>query len=861
MGLRFRPLMKRAGRGDGIAALARFQLAAAFVAALACAFLAPGQSLAQAPAKPAPSAEKPKDRLLLEAKELIYNRDNNVVTAQGDVRLYYQNRSLIADKVIYDRNTNRVFASGNAKLTEADGTVSYSEKFDLTDDFKDGFIESLRADTKDKTHFTAVRAERSAGETTTFDQALYSACQACKDDPSRPPLWRIRAKKIIHKNQEHTVYYEDAYLEFFGLPVAYFPFLSSPDSNTGRESGLLTPHYIYMTALGYGVAVPYFFNLAPNYDLTVTPTYYSKQGFLGDVEWRHRLLNGQYNIRLAGIFQQKPSEFSSSPTGAGDKTFRGFVESNGNFNINDHWRFGWKTNFATDKYFRNDYKEATANLTNNYFAETISTAYLNGQGDRGYFDLRGYYIRGESSYDLQKQQPLVLPVLDYNKTFDIKPEQSYGLGGQVEVDFNLTSLSREAAAYQAVGARLLDSAYSLHDVCATTSATGAFIPGSKTGQCLLRGIGGVYSRATLDLSWKRKFIDPIGQVWTPFAFAHLNGEALELNTTKVFGYTNSSGAPLSNAYQPAFFNGDSKSYTAEALPGVGVEYRYPFLAQTSWATHVFEPIAQVIARPDEPTGHPLVNEDAQSLVFDDTTLFEWSKFSGYDRFEGGVRANVGGQYTMNFTNGGYANVLAGQSFQLAGHNSYANADAANIGIGSGLDKSRSDYVARAAVSPFKGYSFIAKGRFDPDNLAVRRVDLSANANLGPISTSLQYARYLAQPAIGFDKRREGLSAYARYKFLDHYFVESGVVFDLSRYLYNGTYGIDVGRWSIASANLGLGYEDDCTSFSLRYSAWYQDPNSSTRTRSQSVMVELKLRTLGDIKTRSSFGSINVNDGL
>ena len=241
-----------------LAAILRMAGLALFASGLALAAPAPAVAAQPEPAAAKPQ-DKPKDRLLLEARQLIYDRDKNIVTAEGDVRLYYQGRALVADKVVYNRNTNRVFATGNAKLTEADGTVSYSDRFDLTDDFKDGFIDSLKADTKDKTHITAARAERTGGESTTFDKALYSACDACKDDPTRPPLWQVRAKKIIHKNQEHTVYYEDAYLEFYGYPVAYLPYFSTPDSSGGRQSGVLTPHYIFKTSLGYGLTVPYFF--------------------------------------------------------------------------------------------------------------------------------------------------------------------------------------------------------------------------------------------------------------------------------------------------------------------------------------------------------------------------------------------------------------------------------------------------------------------------------------------------------------------------------------------------------------------------------------------------------------------------
>ena len=91
-------------------------------------------------------------------------------------------------------------------------------------------------------------------------------------------------------------------------------------------------------------------------------------------------------------------------------------------------------------------------------------------------------------------------------------------------------------------------------------------------------------------------------------------------------------------------------------------------------------------RPNEVIPRLQPNEDAQSLVFDDTNLFAWDKYSGFDRVEGGTRLNYGLQYTDNFANGGHANVVGGELIQLAGQNSYTIADAANTGLDSGLDK-------------------------------------------------------------------------------------------------------------------------------------------------------------------------------
>ncbi len=250
-----------------------------------------------------------KARLLVDAREIVYDRENDKVEARGDVQLYYQGRVLEADRVTYDRETSRVFADGNAKLTEANGNVIYSERFELTDDFRDGFIDSLRVVSPDKQRITAARAERSDGETTVFKRGTYSACEPCKDNPEKPPLWQVKASRIIAKNSEQMLYYEDARLEFFGLPLAYIPFFSSPDPSVTRKSGILAPRYSRSSGTGFRFTLPIYWAPAPHYDVLWTPSALSRQGLLNEVEWRHRLETGVYNIRATGIFQSEPRAY------------------------------------------------------------------------------------------------------------------------------------------------------------------------------------------------------------------------------------------------------------------------------------------------------------------------------------------------------------------------------------------------------------------------------------------------------------------------------------------------------------------------------------------------------------------------
>jgi LPS-assembly protein len=845
---RFRPALPR-----GTAARACTLLLALLVACLlAAASGTPvtAQTVADRIKSRSAKASGDKSRMLVEAQELVYNEKNNTVAARGDVQIYYEGRLLEADHVVYNRASNRVYAEGNARLTEADGSVMRADRFDLTEDFKNGFIDSLRVSGANKTYFSSPRAERSEGETTTFENGTYTACEPCKDNPDRPPLWQVRAKRIIHKNDEQMLYYEDATLAFLGIPIAYVPFFSAPDPTVKRKSGVLAPQFIYKSQLGLGVGIPIFWDLAPNYDLTFTPTFLTKQGFLGEAEWRHRLENGAYFVRATGITQLKRDEFPNAPAGAGNHVVRGALESSGQFALTDKWRFGWDGAILSDKFFYTDYRMPNSFITGSYFfREQASTTYLTGKNDHSYFDLRGFYFQGISASDYQAQQPIVAPMLEYNRRFDVAPERTLGVGGQVELNVSAMNQFARAANYSSIGGRRLDSFYSLYDVC-----------GSYTrADCLLRGIGGDYARGTVEASWKRKYVDPVGQVWTPFTFVHANGTYLNYDTSRTYSIFNQNLQPLSNISQSNFLGPDNTA-RGEIFPGGGLEYRYPFFASTSIGTMVLEPIAQIVVRPNGAIGsqNSLVNIDSQSLVFDDTNLFDWNRYSGYDRFETGTRVNYGGQYTLNFRNGGFLNVMAGQSYQLAGKNSYATPDAANIGVSSGLDTRLSDYVGRISYSPSSMFSFTAKGRFDAGNFKPRRIDLVASANLtSDLTASVQYASYEAQPAIGYDVRRQGLALSGKYNITSNYFVNGNVIFDLSRHLYNGPTGT-APVFSVAGLGLGGGYQDDCTLFTINYTSVYE---GGTIGRNQTIMFGLQLRTLGDAKFSSALANVPIADGI
>jgi LPS-assembly protein len=815
-----RRLRRRRGRCGAalVAALAAAAIGLGLGGAPALAQVQPVPLLHFPPRTKAPAqAQQPPANtpMLVQADEMKYDYPNNTVAAIGHVQIYYGGSTVEADEVIYDQKNKRLRAQGNARLTEANGRITYGQVINLTDDYRDGFVDSLRLEAPDDTRFAATRADRSQGTYEVLQNGVYTACEPCKDDPRKPPEWQIKAARIIHDDGEKMIYFENASVDFFGMPVAYFPFLSTPDTTVKRKSGFLFPSISSGTAYGVSIETPYYFNIAPDYDLTVYPRLMSRQGAMLEAEWNQRLINGSYSIRAAGIYQLDPSFFASE-YGAGavqTQSFRGTVLTAGQFDITNQWVWGWTGVLVTDPTFITDYGLSRFNGSyldpfktgTSVTSEGVSQLYLVGRGDRSYFDMRSIYYTGFSELDQQSQLPIVAPVLDYSR---VLPNQV--LGGELSYKFNLTSLSRQQASYDPISQIAI-----LHNICANGTAETADPALLNKNNCLLRGIPGIYTRASAEVNWRRTLITENGQMITPFFKVRGDVASVDVaNQTGVSNYISTGNTEL-----------------ARAMPAVGVEYRYPFIDVEPWGTQTIEPIAQLILRPNETDIGRFPNEDAQSLVFDDTNLFAVDKFSGWDRVEGGGRLNAGLQYTAQFNRAGSFNALFGQSYQLYGLNSYAVGDITNTGLDSGLDKTASDYVGRIAYQPNSTYMILARARFDQTTFAMQRFEVETRANFERWGLNFLYGDYAAQPQLGFLNRREGFLTGASVKVTSNWVVLGSAGYDLIARQFNQT-------------RLGVGYLDDCFMLAVNYITGYVYNGTANPIPNTGFVMQFSLRTLG-----------------
>ena len=754
-------------------------------------------------------------QMLVQATEIDYDYANSRVAAVGNVQIYYGDSTLEANRVIYDQKTKRLHAEGNVRLTEQDGKVTYGEIMDLSDDYRDGFVDSLRLDAPDQTRMAATRAERTSGNYTVFHNGVYTACAPCKDDPKKPPLWQVKAARIIHDQGEKMMYFEDARLEFFGQPLAWLPYFSAPDPTVKRKTGVLVPVASSSSVYGGALDVPYYWALAPDYDATFAPMITTKQGPLLEGEFRQRLMSGAYSIRAAGIYQLDKDYFlrSDGTYTPGFRDWRGSLESTGLFAINNNWVWGWDGTVLSDRTFLQDYNPRLSRyrITDPFTqttSEAISQLFISGKGNRSYFDARTIYYLGFSDADAQGQIPVIHPVVDYNYVFD-RPI----LGGELGYRVNFTSLTRQDADFDPITQSAL-----LNGTCTQTAN-----PAIKdTSSCLLRGVPGTYSRFSAEMTWRRSITDSFGQVFTPFASVRADAGAMDIKND-----------PAVANFIPT---GDSD--LVRAMPTVGLEYRYPFINVQSWGTQTIEPIAQVIVRPNEQQIGRWPTEDAQSLVYDDSNLFRVDKFSGWDRVEGGGRANYGLQYTAQFNRAGSINALFGQSYSLFGQNSFAFGGTTNTGLDSGLDTTRSDYVARLSYQPNNIYMFTSRFRFDNDTFTPQRIELEARANFDRWSGSLLYGDYAAQPALGILDRQQGILGTGQVK-LDANWVLLG----------GARYDINAGKFD--QTRVGVGYVDDCLILGLNYITNYT--YSGNVQANHTIMLQISLRTLGGTSASQGVG--------
>lgn len=364
---------------------------------------------------------------LIAAQQMHSDSSTGVMTATGKVEIVRGDYVLHADKVTYNQNTGVMVADGHVALLMPTGEVEFAEHQEITGDMKQAFAENIGILFPDNSRMAALTGQRYQGRYTLANQAVYTACNVCRENPDQPPLWQMRASSITHDNEEHEIYYHNATLDLGGVPVLYTPYMSGPDPTVKRLQGFLPPTAGYSTYIGAYAKTPYYFDIAPDKDMVLTPTFSQTDKLQLASQYRERFANG--SLELLGSIT-RADLVNDSGVDKGQKV-RGDLFGAFRYDIDNIWRAGSDIQYSSDKSYLQRYQ--ISSLT-----QTTSRAYVEGFQGRDYMAMNSYYFR-DLRPGTDVSEPLVLPSATFSALGD--PGQTWG--GRWSFDGNTLMTSRD----------------------------------------------------------------------------------------------------------------------------------------------------------------------------------------------------------------------------------------------------------------------------------------------------------------------------------------------------------------------------------------------------------------------------------
>lgn len=359
------------------------------------------------------------------ADQVEYDREKNLVTARGHVEVWQAGRIVRADEMTFNRQTGIMMAIGNVVMVQADGQVLFAQYAELSRDMTNGMLRAVRAQMANNGKLAANGMQRTAGALNELSRVVYTACNLCKQDPTRPPLWEVRASSAVQDTEHKTIEYRDATLLMGGVPVAWTPWLLTPDPSVPRQSGILPPLIGTSTQLGAFYGQPYYWVIDGQSDATFTPVLATRAGAILDTQYRHRFNDGTLFVNLAGGYELG--------------SFQGSLATRGQFAIDDTWRWGFDVNRASSSLFVEN-EHVLLGLAGD--ATVLpSNVYLEGFGEGSYsrLDVRAY--QGLITQVATDKLPVVLPHYEYS--YVGTPDN---WGGRLSVDTGAFNVIRDVGA-------------------------------------------------------------------------------------------------------------------------------------------------------------------------------------------------------------------------------------------------------------------------------------------------------------------------------------------------------------------------------------------------------------------------------
>lgn len=344
--------------------------------------------------------ENEETEIYFTADEFENNQNLQTITATGNVNIIRDKLTLIADKVIYNQKEDIVTATGNVVLVEEDGNVIFSDYVELTDQMSQGMMTNIKVIMKNKSQLAARRFRRMDKDNKIMENAVYSPCDVCQ---GKEPLWQIKATKVKHNAETQDINYQNAFIEFKGVPVLYTPFFSHPDPSVKRRSGFLTPSFSSNSYLGAAIQPKYFWAVNDNQNIVYSPMLSTDKGLIQSGAYQQYFTRG--DIDATGTFMTDHDD---------DDRKRGNLFLKGRYEVNDFWVSDVDINYASDRTYLRD-----MSLPKKDDAWLTSSAKLQGFDFRNYAAIEAYSYKLISDDLRNVDKPYILPWFNYENIGEI----------------------------------------------------------------------------------------------------------------------------------------------------------------------------------------------------------------------------------------------------------------------------------------------------------------------------------------------------------------------------------------------------------------------------------------------------------
>ncbi len=306
-----------------------------------------------------------KPALVLEAQSLRSQVDTQTL-AQGAVRLRYGDLLLRADQLSYDQVTDLARAEGSVEVSR-NGTVVRGPSLQLyLEKFEGEFLAPQYSFAMTGGSGHAQRLRFIDASRVQADGATYSSCPV--EEGSQRPAWQLTTKKLRMDFDANEGVAEDAVLRFYGLPILAAPALSFP-LGEGRKSGWLPPNMGLDNRSGFELGLPYYWNIAPQRDATLTPFFMTRRGAGVDGEFRYLEPSHAGQLNLAWLPRDRIIDRS-----------RWDLRLSHDGDIGRDWRYRWRLERVSDDEYWKDLPRRLQNVPQRLLPADFSVSRLRSYG-------------------------------------------------------------------------------------------------------------------------------------------------------------------------------------------------------------------------------------------------------------------------------------------------------------------------------------------------------------------------------------------------------------------------------------------------------------------------------------------------